>query len=394
MSKRYFTLNSAKTYKSRTKPYPFLIAHECQDEQRSREYVAFDDVETFLQLRDSFPHAHEIVFDRITEKQQGRLIFDFDFDEPWWGVKPHFVNPNFAADIERLICYTFQEFYNDVDCDKLQFIWLISDTTKKWSKHLIVKNVFFCEDWKNQLQTFYNLMLLIVEESKSKPPEGLGFEFKQTFDQLQCKTGDLFDLQVARNNATMRMCGSSKIGGKTLMVDERSRDQNVSFYDTLIQLYRKEDILAEQHIYERQLNKHKVAQFEPKAETNVFAKQSCLLANIDLTRSDYDFKSRTLTKFQIETAFTTFQNFLIKKTNEGDVFHIKNVMGSIINLKRDKPSPCVLSGKVHDNENAFLTVYENGCIYYHCRRGCGTPDGKSNINVGKCLVPEFTLVLK
>lgn len=53
------------------------------------------------------------------------------------------------------------------------------------------------------------------------------------------------------------------------------------------------------------------------------------------------------------------------------------INGIILSLIRIKPSKCILSEKVHENENAFLIIYEslNGdayCIRFGCFRYCHT----------------------
>lgn len=366
MRNAYYTLNSALRYKSRTRPFAFIIAHECEelyrDKQnnimtRKRLFYAFDDVEHFLRNRQSFPHSHEVVYNRFTDKQQGRLVFDFDFDEPWAGLKPNFVCHDFEDLVEKYIVKTFETYYVDVDVSLFEFIWLVSDVTDKWSKHLIVKNAFFADDWKVQSQVFYHLLMAIVEEEQ--PFRGL-------------KTDNFIDYQVARNNATMRMLGCSKINkDKILELDPRTR-HDVNFYDTLIQLHRRKDIQSEQHIYSNQLQKKYLDELFHEKEVemirNPFYKVACDLCHIDLTKKRY--KSFEATEKEIQQAFRSFECYHKLALNSEQPFFLKSVLGSLINLERRRPERCLLSGKVHDNENAYLTISPDKSVYYHCRRGC------------------------
>ena len=376
MAYKYYTLRQAKFHKSKIKPFPFVIAHECMEKYKdsatgemrlkTREFFAFDDVEIYLEMRDEYPHAHEVIFDRFSDTQQGRLMFDFDFDEPWNGVKPHFVPKDFQKDIERFIYLTFEKYYDNVDTKKFVFVWLISDVTKKWSKHLIVKNAFFAEDWKEQIQLFYQLLLGMIKDAKI---------FNYPADKL-------IDIQVARNNATMRMCGASKMNGKVLRL-ESPKDAN--FYDTLVQLYRRCDIKCEQHIYQDQIKKDLLDEmfFEKPMQTNAHYKQACLYANIDLTRPDYRFGNQKLPEYIIKQSFEDFEEFYKAhfKVSRQDVFHIVSVTGSIINLGRERSAPCILSGRVHEAENAFLIVndseYGKRKLNFFCRRGCTFHGNKS-----------------
>ena len=377
--KTYYSLNHALSYKSKTKPYPFVIAHDCDEQYldrstqetrtRSRIFFAFDDVEQFLRARDDFPHSHEVVFNRFTDCQQGRLVFDFDFDKAWYGLKPRFVCDNFEKMMEDLVVETFQRYYDNVDTNKFVFVWLVSDVIDKWSKHLIVKNAFFADDWKKQTQIFYQLLLGIVEERK-------------IFRGL--KTEDLIDTQVARTNATMRMMGCSKLAKRKILKLERP--EGVNFYDTLIQLYRREDVKREQHIYLDQVRKKYLDElfYEREIELihNQFYKSACDLCDIDLTKPEYDYGSIELTENDVANAFEAFEMYFCQATNSKKQlsFNVKGVMGSLINLERRSPGKCILSGKIHDNENAYLTISPDRSVYFHCRRGCKFK-GRKNICV-------------
>lgn len=52
----------------------------------------------------------------------------------------------------------------------------------------------------------------------------------------------------------------------------------------------------------------------------------------------------------------------------GDDFSIIEVKGGLILLKRLRPSYCQLCHREHEAENPYLTVKENGDVYFHCRR--------------------------
>uniref|UniRef100_A0A6C0CH55 Uncharacterized protein n=1 Tax=viral metagenome TaxID=1070528 RepID=A0A6C0CH55_9ZZZZ len=391
---KFFTLNSAKWHKSATRPYPFLIAHECNDvflnretnqqEIRKREYYAFDSIDVFIRERINYPHAHEVIWDRLTPgKQQGRLVFDFDFTTFWYGI--NFVPNNFLSTIETLVCETFKRYYDGIDLSRLIFIWLISDVEKKWSKHLIVKNAHFCDDWKEQSLVFYNLFLALYEEVNPWPEEH------------NLKTKELIDIQVARGNATMRMMGSSKLGGKTLLFESAfswreelvrtEHKDTITFYDTLIQLYRREDVTNEQNIRQCQLRKKILDEmfftFDPKTNEDVpkmipnkFYREACKHAMIDLTRFEKD--DTVLEAAAVQKAFATFENHICRemKLSKQTIFRFKGCKGCLISLERVSPAPCLLSGKVHDNENAFLRVTAD-IVYFHCLRGCELGDKRS-----------------
>lgn len=365
--KRYYTLEQACRYVSKTRPYPFVIAHECREVYynrsageeaiRTREYFAFDSFEQFLEHRDLFPHAHEVIFGRFSDMQQGRLIFDFDFDKPWAGVKPNFVPEDFEEEMEKLIGDVFNKFYTNVDVEKLEFVWIVSETFDKWSKHLVVKNAFFAENWKLQIQCFYQLLLGLCHEEK----------------RFRIETEKLIDYQVARNNATMRIVGSTKYE-KDKVLEIESGLYNI--YDAMVQLYRREDIKKEQHIYlDQRNNKPLDDMIFGDVQTvmhNKFYRKVCELARIDLTRPDSNFSSLDLDDEDVKASFKALENYFecCFKEPFNKAFKVRNVVGSLIDLDRCRQSKCLLSQRVHESENAFLTVKENGEIYFHCRRGC------------------------
>jgi hypothetical protein len=368
---QYYNLNSAKRHKSKTRPFPFLISHECNkpyknrdtgvEEVKTREYFAFDSEEDFLTLRQDFPHSHEVIWDRLLpNKQQGRLMFDFDFDEPWYGVRPYFVCPNFENIMENLVISTFHRFYDGVDTKRLIFVWLISDVEKKWSKHLIVKNAYFSEDWKEQSLVFYNLMLAIVEERNP-------FAEYHNLDITK-----LIDIQVPRENATMRLMGSSKITGKVLRLES---PKDACFYDTTIQLYRYQEVNSEQHICVRQMRKDRLEAItldengEKKKIKSKFYQAACKHAEID-TDQIFSDEGTLLEAREIEDAFRLFEEHYCREMKTQKTgFKLKSCKGALVKLERISPSKCLLSGRVHDNIDAYLIIKKDA-VFFRCLREC------------------------
>lgn len=374
---QYYSLNSAIKHRTSSGLIPFVIAHEVREpyrdssglEQiRTRVFYAFDSVFEFQRVRADYPNAHEVIWDRyVSGKQQGRLIFDFDFTQPWAGVKPHFVPKDFQHRVEEIVVQTFNQFYTGVDTSRFVFVWLVSDTEEKWSKHLVVKNAFFSHDWKEQLSTFYNLFLSVAQKS--------GHFAITPFESL-------VDIQVSRNHATMRMCGSSKIGGKVLTLES---PQDVSFEDTLVQLHSYQSIRTEQNITESQLRKDVLSQiFYDRPEEvmkDAFMKRACGACHIDLS-SYYEANATDITHEQSVQAYDAFcsefcDHFHVTKQ---DVFSMGQVSSQYIELKRLKSAPCMISGKVHDNENACLIVSEFS-IQFYCRRDCVGADGSKCVRI-------------
>jgi hypothetical protein len=377
---QYYNLNAATKHRTRSGLIPFVIAHEVREvykdssgceQLRTRVYYAFDSIQEFERVRKDFPNAHEVIWNRYTsDKQQGRLIFDFDFDEPWAGVKPNFVPKDFEKRIQEVVVSTFTKFYSGVDTSKFVWVWLVSDTEDKWSKHLVVKNAFFSHDWKAQMVIFYNLFLSVASRS--------GHFSITPFEKL-------IDAQVARNAATMRMCGSSKIGGKVLRLESPA---DASFEDTLIQLHTYKTIKAEQNITEAQLRKDVLSQlFFDKPEEVMkdrFLKAGCEKCYIDLS-SYYESSSDIIVTQELAMeAFEAFEaqyceTFGVLKQ---DVFALGPASSQYVVLKRLRSAPCMISGKVHDAEHACLIVNSSSILFY-CRRDCVGKDGMKCVRIFK-----------
>ena len=382
MITEYFTLQQAVKHKTQGGLIPFLVAHECREtykdacgtvREKTRTYYAFESVDHFLSKLENFPHSHEVIWDRLsTNRQQGRLIFDFDFETPWAGIGQNFVPVGFEKKIEDLIVKTFDKFYVGVDTQRFVFVWLVSDTEKKWSKHLIVKNAFFVSDWKLQCSVFYSLMLSIAEE-----------EHIFSIPSLE----KLIDIQVPRTNGTMRICGCSKIGGKVLMLES---PQDATVYDTFVQIFRYKDLKSEQEIKDINLKKGMLTDMFHKDPEKVmksrFLKDACIKCYVDLSMY-YDGSCLELTAHQIQDAFQTFNTYYKHhlEVKKQDVFSLGKTVQSVILLNRLRPAPCMLSGTVHDSENAFLIVNESGVIHFYCRRDCRDSSGNKGMMI-LCLI--------
>lgn len=403
--KKYYNLDSALQHKSISNLFPFIIAHECNDKYwdeksasykiRTREFYGFDSFESFLSQRNLFPYSHEVMFNRYGDdkyvKLQGRLIFDFDITEKRYLYNSDnsvfvddnfhvstnsnnltFVDNDFHTNIQNIIKEIFTTFYNNIDITKLEFVWLKSDTIKKWSKHLIVKHAYFSYDWVLQSQIFYQLMMFVAANSN---------KFKY-FNNIE----DLIDHQVAHNNATMRLYGSSKIGGNHLLFDESVNTKEYNVYDTTIQLFHSDSIDIEQEISFDAINRTIIEQ----NIINQHEHKKYLINVIKMLNGNNKNNDQTITidDEDINDAIIQFDIFWCKYFNEPiqNTFKFKSSVGNIINLERLIPHECLLSGKIHDNENAFLKYNEDGC-YFYCRRGCRTVNNITGICFAKFDMP-------
>src|SRR3989338_2469581 len=209
--------------------FPFIVCEECEgetyinekgeEEKVNRRYLVFEIVEKYRNCHEMIiPHSRNNKYINTT----GRLVFDFD-------IKKKNIPENFRQEMENIIKKTFTKHYKDVYINKLVFVFLNSENNKKISKHLIVKNAWFCEDWIRQIKEFY---LVLGQEIKND----------NFFDWIQYN--ELVDMAIAKHSSSLRMPLNSKIHGNPLLFE----NPNFSFYDGLVCLYRSVDKNVEQRI--------------------------------------------------------------------------------------------------------------------------------------------------
>lgn len=434
----YYTLEAAVAHKSKTSPFPFIIGHECnvpyRDKDgkecvRTREYYAFDSIDTFLEERYLYQHSHEMVVNRGTLPQAGRIVFDFDVEEKYYetflllgrrnvispqkdstGTNSGFVSPNFELDVERVIKTTLKRYYTDVDINRISFIWLGCKNEKKFSRHLILVGSLMKDEWDLQLQTFYSLFRYEAYIS------GL-------FNYIINLETKLFDGQIARKNGSVRLCGAKKMKpganpfvtmirlndtGKILMPDvmgltidrnglaQKGNNGNInvvsSFYDTTVQVLNREKIKVEQSIPMTKL-----------ALGVVFSLKESLLEDAGEDASQVDNKKKELLKYipQLRRALEDMdkENEEYTQATDEHMDYIDQLGGCYeyyktdrdrILLNRISSGPCPVSGYTHDSAGGFIKLYNNGGIRFYCFRGCNN-GGKKGILLKKGEEKEMTV---
>ena len=423
--KRTTNLDSCYRIESKTRQLPFVVAHEVDNRSNgstekevtyanlieqamkdpsersmfgaddnlesdenaaTREFYVFHDLEHFLSMRDQYPHSHEIIrcpsrteFVKDMSRKiyqddlaRGRLIFDFDLKKPMTGLESTatddpstFVPVNFKELIEGLIILTFSSYYSGVDVRRLVFVWQVSRSSEKFSMHLIVKNAYFSEFWVKQMRIFYILFKRVSEINN--------------FGHLM----EAVDFQIPRRNATFRMIGSSKIGGSYLEIDCCNSNgvnlldngEELDIYDCLVGIYSAGHLKAEQTI---SLDNVNYIEVENTVSNSLEMEMGGELTNAETARErafrrtlsknisllDENKPTVDLNDVDIEKAVEMFEEF-----NDGS-FSIRDQVGNIINLNRTRKSACKISGQIHDRENAYLKMRDDGHLIFVCRRGC------------------------
>lgn len=335
----------------------FIIANERQKKDKSigRTYIVFSNYDDFLKNRIKYKHCHELIVDHTanTPNIAGRLVFDFDIKYD----KNLVIPDNFKAQVKHTIKSVIKRYYESVDITVLQFVWSSCENSLKLSKHLTVKNMYF-ENWIPMTKIFYRLFCHIWDKR---------------YDWIQ--SDKLIDFQIVRKNASLRMVGSSKIGGNVLKLD----NANYQLDDSLIRIYTESERENEQLITDDNIN--------------YIAQKKILRTNdksIDRIRTITIVNTQPVApQYAIEVYDRAFEicNFCFP-----GVFKKGKITGSRLDILRVKKYRCIMSKKVHENENAFLIISHVG-LYYNIKYGCYRYCNKDykTYNIGTIKVSDNTI---
>jgi hypothetical protein len=364
---------------------------------RHREFYVFHDIEHFLNLKQHYIYAHEIIRCPVSserdalgnkiyldENSRGRLLFDIDLTEPLpevaWTANLNgavrntesYVPPDFRYIFECLIRQTFIDYYVGVDIGKFVFVWQNSHSTTKLSLHLIVKNAFFSEHWTKQMRVFYAL-----------------------FRRTALKYGkesymNAIDFAMARRNATFRMLGSSKFGGNPLEIEhchyqgvdllDYPQNAQITMYDCLVGIYHHEQLLQEQLIELDSVNfnqiENELAAIRSSGKETETEKAFRKTIGRQFPSLNEEAAPVDVSDEDISRAVGIFQGW------NDNIFSIRDQRGSVINLNRCRRGACPISGKVHDSENAYLKLRADGQMVFGCYRGCKNAHGHYYLSLG------------
>lgn len=312
----------------------FIIANEhlTKTKKIGRYFTVFPSFKNFLKHRDEYPHCHELIIDHNNNKldPSGRLVFDFDIKFDAFDFK--ITDATLKLQIEHIIFDVIETYFVDVNPHIIEYIWSSSENNTKISKHLTIKNFFF-DDWITLSKIFYELFSILWDE-------------KYTW----ISAANLVDAQIIKKRTSLRMVGSCKIGGSVMILDNPCH----KFTDSLIRIYDK-SIDTEQKITIKNISKY--------VFKNVLSKNKILKSKKNTMNTFKEINSPYTKEIYIK-AFELC-NIIIK-----DVFKMHKSNGKILNLTRLRPYKCLLSGIVHDHENAFCIIYDNDPNFYNILYGC------------------------
>ena len=157
-----------------------IISQEIKKKAKSvYKFLVFDNINEYIDNYSIYPNTHECICkDMFGEYRKARLIFDFDITENLRKdiQSKHitscddFVHKTFISDMESCIVKTLEVFnlkikgLNNLDITQIEFIWTKSNSTKKLSYHLYMKNVVLLE-FPFSIKTVYNVLSEICKNN-------------------------------------------------------------------------------------------------------------------------------------------------------------------------------------------------------------------------------------
>lgn len=348
--KQYGKMESAFRSSSRTQQKPFVVASEIErDDGIGRVYLAFDDVGHYFQLQSEYPHCHEIMYhvDENDGEDSGRLIFDFDAKDR------RDVPEDFHDIIEYMIVSIFEYHYIGIDTSKFVFVWQETKYPTKFSEHLIVKNAFFADFWSQQMKLFYLLAKKYIEEHH---PNIL----------------PLMDMNIARNNATFRMIGCSKIGG----IPITNMNEEHSIMDSIVGIYDIGTRMEEQHIFFCDIDVQQIKDYVEGSGDHEFEKGIQKIIFVEPKAN------AALAEGAVEEAMAAFELW------DQNQYEIRSTRNNGILLSRVRAGCCPISGNHHESENGHIWLCPDGRVLFFCFRKCSRDDGKKFICIGNYTTTE------
>lgn len=383
--KKFYSLDDAINMDIESKTV-FIISNEVilKSNKIGRYFTIFPSFKDFLKKRKLFPHCHEILVDHKNNEPDnaGRLVFDFD-------IKNTEIPKDFKDNVEHIIIEVVETYFENVDTNILQFIWSsnsvpqsdtqfrrlqknvehscsssnsvpqsdtlfinqqkndpqtynsISANSTKFSKHLTVKNLYF-DNWIELSKIFYQLFCI---------------KWNEYYDWIPSKK--LIDFQIVRNRASLRMVGSSKINGYPLVLD----NDKFCFEDSLIRIYSNKQKKNEKLITKINIKKDV---FENVLTIN----DNHITSNNDLKITECYIKKIHEPLYDIEVYKKAFK---IYNTIHPNIFTFGKINGEYVTLLRIRADKCIFSGKIHENENAYIKITKINdvySIYFGCFRYC------------------------
>lgn len=337
--------NSLESMCANAPPYsdPFVVQWEIPQpkDQRERMYIVFDGLTEYIKyMRQSrYTTCHELLISQTYDKEMditGHPAFDIDSVDPlpdgWMEL--------LAQDIKDILSKQYpssEDTILNLLSKDVEWVWLTSPSTKKLSKHLIIRGITFAM-WRTQMK------ILMNELAKMD----------------RCYTQAL-DHGIIRKSGSLRLPYNSK--RHTYHVNDQGISTILERSPTLIfdnPIHGFTDGLIMIH------------------DENLYTfRDSILLTQADLSpeyRDQFAYivpQTGSIRKQEYLDIDTSSLEGIFERLDSIHDTGLKpgNISGSYLPLLRYRPGKCPISGRTHESENAYLYMRGNK-VCYSCHRGC------------------------
>ena len=293
---------------------PFIVQRE-HDQDNIRDYLVFDGVDEYLSSTER--SCHEVFIAGLSPDSDVMAHPAFDID-----MKLDKAYQGWESDFEQDVRKAMKSIFPCLDTDTLEFVWLISATSGKVSRHIVVQGVTF--------QTWRYTMTVLIKQLSS--------------------WGHAVDAAIYRKKGSLRLPLNRKKGKDSPILT--FRDSHHTFKDGLVMIYN--------------YNAPTISNLLSKDDMEIHDDSIDQVIGIDID-ADEIYDQEDDLEANASLAKRAFQR--IDKMYDTGLVMKKSDSGSFITLVREKPGKCPLSRTVHDSENGYLNIKDNK-VLMGCHRKC------------------------
>jgi len=293
-----------------------------QTKEVLRKFAAFKDISTFLEYSKEMPKSTWAFFEMIFGDREQKLYFDIDIEIeklPQREDLTTFSN-KFLNSLISSILAVLKRYNVELNLEKDLLIFS-SNSDKKHSYHMIINN-YYVSNCKCNTQ--------FAKEVK--------FEVDPVFQNF-------IDTRVYSSKQQLRLLGSSKIG--------KNRYKVLQSYTYGVKQYNFSEIDTS---FEKLFHASCVTFTENCKSIEITVENQ--LRDIDLA----GLNNEALTQDQVILILKAVDRMIF------NIYKVSKVVGRMIILQRKATAFCTLCNRIHENENAFLSVSSNFSVYFYCRR--------------------------
>lgn len=326
----------------------FIVCLNVQGKVKvNKLFSVFNTFADLLKYHTYFKKEYLSFFEIILADKPRKMFFDLDakdgtnlrpvLDHLLYSIYMVFseIGINLKLDKDILIYCSHEKYYPETLPNYPNYVeWKPEGTYGKQSFHLIINN-WAVDD---------------VIEAKEI--------YTRTIEKIPEVLRKYVDHTVYKGNQQFRMLGSQKLGSNRCKV--------------LCESYYFNGVL-QNHIYSNMIDENKdalqIIRFQESLVTfTSYCKNVPRLIKSEHRGKAYkrkdDYEEYELDKEAIEEAM----QLMFANMGEDVPFKISDVHGSMILLRRLKPSHCSICNRTHENQNPFIYVTFHGYVYFDCRR--------------------------